>query len=141
MKRTILLALFWLFATHSGVAELIISVEPTKTVGNKLIFPLKLENSLDQPVESAKAQLFLLDKDGKIIADQSRWIIGGTDKRKPLAAGAEDKFHFVITTDREHVDYRLIVSRLVLAEGKLGNPLKQVKVVKNSNPVNTKTSK
>jgi hypothetical protein len=110
-------------------AELAIQVAPPEITSNKAIFKLGLQNHLTNTVGSAKATLFLLDDAGNVVAQNSRWIIGGETNRPVLKPGATNVFFFVIdTAGKPFVTNRLMVTRLLLESGQVAQPLRDVTV-------------
>jgi len=87
------LALMLLFAALTAQAQLAVTVSPVKASGQKAIVPLVLKNNLDEKVESARAVVFLLDEQGKMVGQSTRWVIGGAKEKPGLAAGATNAFH------------------------------------------------
>src|SRR6266498_1992892 len=81
-------------------AELAVTQSPVKVAGQKAIEPLALKNNFGEKIESARAAVFLLDEQGKMIGQATRWVIGGSQDKPGLATGATNAFHFVITSDR-----------------------------------------
>src|SRR5438270_13231450 len=77
-------------------AELIVSISESKVIGQKAIVPLALSNGFAESVESARAVMFLLDADGKVVGQATRSIIGGDKSHPSLMAGATNTFHFVV---------------------------------------------
>lgn len=122
-------------ALHSDSAEFAVSVLTTKVVGQKAVLPLVLSNGLPDKVESARAAVFLLDEQGRMVAQGTRWIVGG--QAGPaldagLAPGATNVFHFVITSDQPftstNLTPKLTFTRIVLEGGQLADPVKDVRV-------------
>jgi hypothetical protein len=115
-------------------AQLAVTVSRPKVVGQKAVVPLALKNGLGQKVESARAAVFLLDDQGKVVGQGSQWVVGGTKDRPALASGATNAFHFVITSDKPFTTTNLTVkvsfTRVVLEGGKLADPQRDVHVAK-----------
>lgn len=63
-----------------------------KSGWSKAVVPLALKNNLFEKIESARAVVFLLDDKGKMIAQGTRWVIGGSEDKPGLAAGATSRF-------------------------------------------------
>lgn len=111
-------------------AQLAMSVSPVMTTGQKAVVPLTIKNGFAEKVESAGAVCFLLDDQGKIVGQASRWIIGGTGDKVGLAAGATNVFNFVVTATKPFIATNLTAkvtfSRVVMEGGKLADVAKQV---------------
>lgn len=124
--------LLLLCAPMVAQAQLSVTVSPAKVVGQKAVVPLALRNGLAEKVESTRAAVFLLDEQGKIVAQSTRWIIGGEPSKPGLAAGATNTFHFVIASDKPfpttNLKVKATISRVVLEGGKLADVTKDVRI-------------
>jgi len=119
-----------LAASITAQAQLTVTVSPPKVTGSRSVVPLALKNNLSEKVESARAVCFLLDAQGKIAGQATRWVIGGTNTNG-LAAGATNGFHFVIPTERTtstNLTAKVSFSRVVLEGGKLADVTKDVQI-------------
>ena len=91
---------------------------------------LKMTNNFTNQIESARAICFLLDDQGKLVAQSTKWVIGL--KKTVLASKGKATFNFVIANSSPFATTNLTAkvsfSRLVLEGGKLGNPNKEVTV-------------
>ena len=127
--KPILLLLFGTMVTH---AQLAVTVSPIKVTGQKAVVPIAMKNNLNAKVESARTAVFLLDEQGKIVGQATRWVIGGSADNPGLAVGATNAFHFVITSDKPFVTTKLTAkvafSHVVLEGGKLADINKDVLV-------------
>lgn len=129
MKIYLLLVL--LFLTSLAVrADLVVGVGLPKTVGQKTIIKLDLKNTFREKIESARAVIFLLDKKGKMVAQSTKWVIGGTQARPGLAPGATNSFSIVLTTPElkpeSNLTAKVSFSSVILEDGKLADPTKNV---------------
>ena len=83
-------------------------------------------------VESAQAVVFLLDEQGKMVGQGTRWVIGGSQDKPGLATGATNAFHFVIASDKPftttNLSTKVSFSRLVLDGGRLADVIRDVRV-------------
>jgi hypothetical protein len=113
-------------------AQLAVTVAPVKAIGQKAIVPLAMKNGFAERIESALAVCFLLDDQGKIVGQTSRWIIGGTRDKTGLATGATNAFNFVIAATKPFTSTNLTAkvafSRIVLEGDKLADTQKEVQV-------------
>ena len=113
-------------------AQLAVTVAAPKVTGRKAVVSLAMKNGLADQVESARAVCFLLDEQGKMLGQATRWVIGGTEDNPGLAAGATNAFHFVITSDKPFTTTNLTTkvqfSRIVLEGGKLADPQRDVQI-------------
>ncbi len=102
------------------MAQLVVAVSPAKIVGQKAVVKLAIKNGLPEKIESARAVCFLLDAQGKMVGQSTRWIIGRN--RTGLEPGATNNFNFVITSPQPFTTTNLTAkvsfTRLVLADGK-----------------------
>jgi hypothetical protein len=113
-------------------AQLAVTVSPVKIVGQKVMVELKMKNSLSEKIESARAICFLLDDQGKMIGQSTKWVIGGTKDRPPLAPKKETTFNFVITNPQPFTTTNLTAkvsfNRVVLEGGQVVDANKNVQI-------------
>ena len=121
-----------ILAALTAHAQLSVSVSPVKVTGQKAVVPLALKNNLAEKIESARAAVFLLDDQGKMVGQTTKWVIGGSADKPSLAAGATNSFHFVITADKPftttNLTAKVTFSRMVLEDGKLAEVSKDVQI-------------
>src|SRR5260370_18016025 len=79
------LSLMLLLTATAARAQLGVTVSPVKFSGHKVIVPLALTNQYNEKIESARAAVFLLDKEGKMVGQTTRWGICGS-AGKPACA-------------------------------------------------------
>src|ERR1700722_8679303 len=79
-------------------AQLAVTVSPPEIVGQKAVVLLTLKNHLGERIDSARAMCFLLNDQGKMVGESTKWVIGGTPGRLGLEAGVTNNFNFVITS-------------------------------------------
>jgi hypothetical protein len=131
MKMKILFCLLLICAVTAS-AQLAVTVSPPKVTGQKIVIPLALKNSLPEKIESARAAVFLLDENGKMVGQSAKWVIGGSQDKPGLAAGATNAFFFVITTSRplttSNLTAKVSFSRVVLEGGTVADVNKSVTV-------------
>jgi hypothetical protein len=114
-------------------AQLVVTVSQPKIAGQKAVVPLQVKNDFSQKIESARASVFLLDERGKMVGQSTKWVIGGTKNQASLAPGATNSFFFVITSDKPlgtNLTAKVNFNRVVLEGGKLGDPVKDVVILK-----------
>ena len=80
--KLVTVALFCVASTLVAEAKLEVKVSEPKTTGKKALIKLELKNTFTEKIESARAVVFLLDDQGKVVGQMTRWVIGGT-KDKP----------------------------------------------------------
>ena len=108
-----------LLGTTLAHAQLAVTVFPPKVAGQKAVVPLAMKNNFTEPIESARAVVFLLDEQGKVVGQGTRWVIGGNNANG-LASGATNSFHFVIAAERittTNLQARVTFSRVILEGG------------------------
>jgi hypothetical protein len=124
MKTMKILACLFL-GVLTAQAQLAVTVSPPKLAGQKAVVQLKLKNNLTNAVQSARAVCFLLDDQGKMVGQSTKWVIGGTKDRPALEPKAETTFNFVITSPQPFATTNLTAkvsfSRVVLEGGKLAD--------------------
>ena len=134
MKTTkYILVLLFGAMTVAAQAQLSVTVSPPMVVGQKAVVRLAMRNGFSEKVESARAVVFLLDEQGKTVGQPTtRWVIGGSQDKPGLAAGATNAFHFVIASDKPFASTNLTAkvsfSRVVLEGGKVADVTKSVQI-------------
>jgi hypothetical protein len=102
-------------------AQLTVTVLPVKTTGSKAVVPLVLKNNFTSKVESARAVCFLLDDQGKMAGQSTKWVVS----KAGLEPKGETTFNFVITSPQPftttNLTAKISFSRVVLAGGKLAD--------------------
>lgn len=122
MKSTGLL-LSWLIVHITALAQLDYGVGDVKVTGKKAVVTLSLTNNFPEKVESARATVFLSDDAGNVVAQNTRWIIGGTLDKAGLESKESTKFHFVLETDKAFTTNRVILNRVILKGGRTVTPV------------------
>jgi hypothetical protein len=127
MNAIKLLGLFLALAT-AAQAQLAVTVSSDKTTGIKAVFPLIMRNNFTNKVESARAVCFLLDDQGKMVDQSTKWVVNKTD----LEPKGEATFNTVISSPQPFTTTnqpaKVAFSRVVLAGGKLADEMKQATV-------------
>ena len=113
-----------------ATAQLAVTVLPPKVVGQKAIVQLKMKNDLAAKVESARAVCFLLDGQGKMVGQSTKWVIG--QNHGGLEPKAETTFNFVVSSPQPwtttNLAARITFSRVVLDGVKLADVKQDVSV-------------
>ena len=91
--------------------------------------PFTLKNTFTNNIESVRAVVFLLDDQGKMAGQAAHWIIGGANDKPGLASDQKTTYNFVVTTDKPFTKAKVMVSRLIMENGKLGDPIKDVQIL------------
>jgi hypothetical protein len=119
-----------LFCPLLATAQLAVTVTPPKVVGQKAMVQLKMKNDLSEAVKSARAVCFLLDDQGKMIGQSTKWVVG--QNHTGLEPKAEATFNFVITSPQPwtttNLTAKISFSRVVLDGGKLADMKQDVSV-------------
>jgi hypothetical protein len=119
------ISLLYVACALTAQAQLSVTVLPVKMTGQKAVVLLAITNGLAESVESARAACFLIDEQGKMVGQSTKWVIGGMKDRPALQPKSDTTFNFVITSSRPFVTTNLTAqisfSRLVLEGQKLGN--------------------
>lgn len=121
-----------LLCPPGATAQLAVTVSPVITTGQKAVVPLSLHNGFTERIASARAACFILDEQGKMLGQATRWVIGGSGDKTRLAPGATNAFHFVVAANRPftttNLTAKVTFSRVVLEGGKLANPQQVVTI-------------
>ncbi len=130
MKLSLIL---FIGALTTAQAQLAITMSPVKVIGQKAVVPLAMKNNFAAKVESARAAVFLLDDQGKVVGQATRWVIGGSQDKPGLAPGATNAFYFVIASPKPilttNLTTKISVTRLVMEGGQVVDPSKAVQMV------------
>jgi hypothetical protein len=119
-----------LFCPLLATAQIAVTVTPPKVVGQKAVVQLKMKNGLGDAVKSARAVCFLLDDQGKMVGQSTKWVIG--QNHTGLEPKAEATFNFVITSPQPftttNLTAKISFSRVVLDGNKQADVNKTVNV-------------
>jgi hypothetical protein len=126
--------LLWLFlGVLTARAQLTVTVSPPKITGQKAIVPLAMTNNLAEPVASARAVCFLLDEQGKMVGQSSKWVIGGGKDQLALPVKSGTTYNFVITSSQPLTATKLTAKlsfiRILLPGNKPANVNKDVTIL------------
>ncbi|TAL06776.1 MAG: hypothetical protein EPO07_01305 [Verrucomicrobia bacterium] len=117
-------------------AQLAVAVSPPKVIGQKAVVPLAMKNNFSDKIESARAAVFLLDEQGKMVGQATHWVIGGNQDRPGLAAGATNVFYFVVNNATHlpmtNLTTKVTFNRIVLEGSKLADVNKDVSVIQTA---------
>lgn len=120
--------LFSLFILSSAAsANLEVSVASLESASNKTLVELDTKNTFDQGIKDARAWVFLMDAEGKVVGNQSQWIIGGDSSQKEsLEAEDSQTFKVAISTTSKPTTAKVTFSKIILADGTKVNPHKSL---------------
>jgi hypothetical protein len=119
-----------LLSAGAAQAALAVKVDKPKQVGKKAVIKLTMKNTFTEKIESARAQIFLLDDNGKVVGQAVRWVIGGTKDKPALAPDAETTFNFVVETEKPFSTNQVSFTRLILEGGKIVDVSQNVQIQK-----------
>jgi hypothetical protein len=124
--------LFPLLAT----AQLAVTVTPPKIIGQKAVVELKMKNDFADKLKSARAVCFLLDEQGQMLGQSTKWVVG--QNKTSLEPKGEATFNFVITSPHPFTTTNLTAkvsfSRVVLDGDNLADVTKEVSVTTAAMP-------
>jgi hypothetical protein len=124
------IVMLWLMTATVTPAALVVIVFPPKTTGSKAVVKLELQNTFSRNIQSARAVCFLLDDQGQMVGQSTKWVIG--QNKTSLAAGATNTFNFVITSPQSftttNLTAKISFSRVVLDGGNLADPKTDVQI-------------
>jgi hypothetical protein len=125
---------YYILLVVSCFADVEVTVVSTRVVGGKATVGLSLANTFKQPVKDARVWVFLLDSEGKVMANKAQWLVGSAETPKSWAAGESQQCAVTVDVPRPVASTRVTFSRLTLADGTEVDPQKQVKSVSTSAP-------
>jgi hypothetical protein len=130
-NTTKILSCFGLLIVTLAKAQLTVTVSQPNVVGQKVIVQLDMTNELTNEVKSARAICLLMDGQGKMVGQSTKWVVG--QNKTHLYPKGESKFSFVITCPQplvsSNLTAKMIFSRVILAGGKLANVQRDVTVI------------
>src|SRR6266705_2360955 len=131
LERLVLLASL-ILSPVLAKAALVVTVDAPKVVGSKAVVKLTMKNTFTEKVESARAVVFVLDEQDKMVAQASRWVIGGSKDKPALEPKQETTFNLVVQASAPITTTNLIpkvsFTRIVLEGGKLADPAKDAQI-------------
>src|SRR5262245_9871145 len=100
-------------------AELSIRLSEPTRAGNTAFVKLSMKNTGTNSVQSARAAVFLMNADGKVVGRKVDWVIGGSKEKPGLAADSNATWNFVVPTDQPFTSAKLLFTRIVLDNGQV----------------------
>src|SRR6185369_13007066 len=100
MKNKLILLLCFLASLELAKASISVTVAEPQSTGSKAIVKLTMKNTSTNAVESARAVVFLLDDQGKVVGQRAEWVVGGTKEKPGLAANGTTVFNMVLPADK-----------------------------------------
>ncbi len=116
-------------------AQLAVTILPPKVIGQKVIVELRMTNGFPEKVESARAVCFILDDQGKMVGQSTKWVISAMRNRPGLESKKAATFNFVVTSPQPfsttNLTAKVTFNRLILAGGQAADVDKTV-LIKNA---------
>ncbi len=114
-------------------AELLVTVLPPRITAQKVVVPITMKNNFSEAVEGARAVVFLMDENGRMLGQGTRWVIGGeAEPTAALISGGTNTFYFVVNSQRPLATTNIVTqvkfSRLLLQGGRVADPERSVSV-------------
>jgi hypothetical protein len=120
--------LAFILTAMTAQGALVLKLQKPETYGQRTILKMELQNNFKNSIESARATAFLLDDQGKVVGQETRWILGGAKDRPPLSPDAKTSFNFVLQSSNTFSRTKVMVTRVVLEGGKLADLPKDVQI-------------
>ena len=134
MRRIHLISLAVVFWQFLASAQLTVAVSQPKVTGSKAVVKLEMKNAFEEPVQSARATVFLVNGQNKVIGQSAKWVIGGTPKLSSLAAGGTNAFFFVFRSGEPftttNLTAKVTFGRVLLKSGKVVDVKQKVELQK-----------
>lgn len=115
-----------LVSVCAAAAGLEVKVAVPKSTGDKAVIKVEMKNAFAERIESARAVVFLIDDNGKVVGQMTRWVIGGEKDRPALLPNTGATYSFVVPTEKKFATTKLNFTRVVLNGGKLADVTKGV---------------
>jgi len=128
LRKPFCVAFFVLSSAALVHAGLILKIAEPKTYGQKTIVKMELLNTFTNNIDSVRAAVFLLDENGKIVGQETRWIVGGTKERPGLSPDGKTTFHFVLQSSKPFAKTKVMINRIVMEGGRLADIHKDVQM-------------
>jgi hypothetical protein len=122
MKHIFAVALLLFINVCNLLAAFEVVQEGVQQIGFKSLVKLKLTNKFGEKINSARASVFLMDAQGKVVAQSVKWIIDGSQEMKGLKPDAVLKYTFVLNNDKPFTTAKVTITRIVLESGKVVTP-------------------
>ncbi|MDX1951093.1 MAG: hypothetical protein SFY81_02850 [Verrucomicrobiota bacterium] len=121
-----ILSIAFVLGTLSVNAALVVTIAEPKTAASKSVIKLTIQNTFTEQVTSARATLFLVDEKEKVVGQSVNWVIGGSKAKPALKPDGKTTFNFVLTDAKPFTRVKLMFNRVILQNGKLADPMKDV---------------
>ena len=94
-------------------------MDESKSTDTKAVVKLTMTNTYSNAVESARAAVFLLDADGKMVGQNTAWVIGGTKDKPGLASKGTAIYNVVVPLTKPYKKTKVVFTRIVLEGGQV----------------------
>ena len=100
-------------------ASLSVKVDAPKPTGNKALIKLSMTNTYPEKVQSARAVVFLVDDQSKVVGQSVHWVIGGTPGKPALDPQGVAVYYVTVPMDKPFVKADVVFTRIILEGGKV----------------------
>ena len=111
--------LLFLVSLTLARADLSVKMDASRNNGSSAVVKLSMKNSGTNSVQSARAAVFLINADGKVVGRKVDWVIGGAKEKPGLPANTDTTFNLVVPTDQPFATAKLLFTRIVLDDGRV----------------------
>ena len=98
-------------------ANLEISITDVESNGNSGIVHMKLKNSFEQGVRSARIWVFMLDDEGKVVGNQAQWLFNGEGEKSSLEVEEERDSTVMVESENPFSTAKATFSRIIMEDG------------------------
>lgn len=109
--------------SHAGV---VVKTSVSKKAKDKVDVMLQMKNTFGEPITSARATVFLIGDEGKVVGQTTKWVIGAAPGGPALRQSASTTYHVVFSNSKPFSSTKIIFNKIVLQSGQLGNPSQDV---------------
>jgi len=123
-KKITFLCLLLFSISSTGWGKIEASVTGVTSEGKSGEFELKLKNTFDKSVKSARVWVFMFDDDGKVAGNQSQWLFGGDGNKEdqPLVGEEERSFIVPVQSQKPFSSVQVTLSRIIMEDGSMPDP-------------------
>lgn len=95
--------------------------ELTSESEGQALVALDVKNTMSQSLYAARAWVFLMDDDGKVVGNEAQWIISA-ETSPPLETGKQRTYNLVLPSSGKAATAKVIFSRIVMEDGTTPDP-------------------
>ncbi|MEM0966553.1 MAG: hypothetical protein AAGJ81_10435 [Verrucomicrobiota bacterium] len=129
MKRLFFSAIITLLAITSLQAQEALYVGKPEVVSGapgKTVVEFKMENTLNTLIKGARAWIFLMGEDDKVVGNHAQWVVS-QDKKNDLPSGETQTYKMTMPSQGKVTAAKVVFSRIILGDGSTVDPRKIVK--------------